>query len=49
MLPPDAGKARRNGVGLGELIGFSCGFRGFCWVGVLAGLVWVFERDFFGF
>lgn len=34
------------GVGLGGLIGFSCGF---CWVEVLVGLVWVFVGDFFGF
>jgi hypothetical protein len=34
------------GVFLGGLFGFSCGLWGVCWVGVLSGLVWVFDGGY---
>jgi hypothetical protein len=37
------------GVFLGGLFGFSCEFWGVCWVGVLSGLVWVFDGGSFVF
>jgi apolipoprotein N-acyltransferase len=37
------------GVFLGGLFGFSYGFCGLCWIGVLSGQVWVFDGAFFYF
>jgi hypothetical protein len=34
---------------LGGVFGFSGGFLGVCWVGVLSGLVWVFDGSFYYF